>query len=105
MKDAVNLRLYLTKELKYGISTDKIIFSDGKYYVIIKAQCGQAENLTKEQLLYGKTNLIEKSADFIDYLKKEKKRLLSVSEKIRSGGGSLFPEISEQIENIDRLSQ
>ena len=68
MKNADTLREFLLKNDCF-IETDDI-FSDGKkYYFIICGRRGNAQNYTKEQLLYGKDSL--KNPVFYDYLRNE----------------------------------
>lgn len=63
----------------YKTVKDFVIY-DKKFYDLMLLQRGEGENLSKEEILFGRTNLREFSQDFKNYLLKEKK----VQEKILS---------------------
>lgn len=94
MKNTPALRIYLTDKLNYGIAVDKTVCCDGRYYDIIKAQKEGAKKLTEEEILLGVTNITEKSPAFINYLKKELKRLKKIEDK------GISSEQSEKYINI-----
>jgi tRNA (adenine22-N1)-methyltransferase len=66
MKNAAHLREFLSRN-GFKIITDVKVKESEKFYDIIKAVNG-ADSLTKEEILFGRTNLIEKSACFMEYL-------------------------------------
>ena len=65
MNNLVFLRKQLCK-LGYTIITDEIIF-DERYYNIILIERGQCV-LNEFELIFGKTNLVNRSEEFINYL-------------------------------------
>ena len=69
MKNTDKLRVFLNKN-GYFLQKDFIFKAEDKFYNLILAQFGK-ETLTKEQIKYGKTNLLSPSADFLEYLQKE----------------------------------
>lgn len=80
--DAYFLRKYITEELSFCITKDKIISSGDKYYDIIKAKKTDKDNfLNEEELQLGKTNLKEKNNLFYNYLIKEKDKLKKITKQ------------------------
>ena len=68
MKNADKLRKVLVG-LGYKIIKD-FTFQDGKFYDLIVCDKGE-DKLSDEEILFGRTNLIEKPQAFKDKLKKE----------------------------------
>ena len=64
MRNIPELRKELAKN--YFLERDEIFF-DGKFYCLIYAKKG-FDNLTEEEIKYGKTNLRQKSVDFHKFL-------------------------------------
>lgn len=58
----------------YKIDKDFVFYVGRKYYDLIVASVGQ-DNYSEEELEFGRTNLIEKSNDFIRRLTEEKAKL------------------------------
>ncbi len=69
-KNAIQLREFLISN-GYKIVEDVVVKDKKQFYFVIKATAGQ-DILTKEQLYFGKTNLVEFSSDFVAYLLTEK---------------------------------
>lgn len=70
MRNQQDVRLRLLQD--YEILTDETFF-DGKFYDLITAVKGKGCSLTHEQLVFGKDNLKNPSADFVAYLQKLQK--------------------------------
>lgn len=79
MKNVDKLRVYLT-ENGYKIITD-YVFKDGKFYDLIVCERGK-DNLTQNEITFGRTNLIERGSAFIERLKKEEKRITLLLPKL-----------------------
>lgn len=77
MKNLPDVRKYV--EQRYFVSFDKIVF-DKKFYNIISLTQG-SDNLSDEEILFGKNNLKEKHADFKLFVEKE----ILKTKKILSG--------------------
>lgn len=71
-KDVVYLRQHLIKN-GFKIEKDFVVEDAKKFYSIIFAQRG-SDNLSKEEELLGRTNLKEKSGDFMRYVAAEIKK-------------------------------
>ncbi|MDD4003415.1 MAG: class I SAM-dependent methyltransferase [Clostridia bacterium] len=80
MKNADKLRLYLQKRC-FFIETDKKISSGGRYYDIIKVDTKKGDALSENDIIYGKSNLIERDKVFFDYLQNERKKLKRICDK------------------------
>ena len=80
-KNVVDLRNFLVKN-NYKITKDKIV-KDGKmfYDVIVAKKSNKATSITKNQLLFGKTNLKLMHQDFVDYLHFKKEMLQNILQK------------------------
>ncbi len=70
MKNVIQLREFLVS-FGYKILVDKIIKDGEQYYFVIKAYRGK-DKLKPAEKYFGRTNLAEYSADFVQYLKIEK---------------------------------
>lgn len=68
MKDVYKFRKYLNDH-SFKIEKDFVKVLDNKIYSFLICDKGN-EQLTKDELFFGKTNLKERSLDFIQYLKK-----------------------------------
>jgi len=66
MKNFDKLRIYCT-ENNFKIERDFIFYSENKYYVLIVISRG-IDRLSQEEIEFGRTNLIEKSSDFLRFL-------------------------------------
>lgn len=64
--------------LGYKITKDFIFKAEGKFYDLIVAEIGD-DNLTDLEIEFGRTNLIEKSLDFIEYVDLNLKKLKKYS--------------------------
>lgn len=83
MKNQDKVRRFLEKS-GYGIKKD-YVFSDERYYHIIYAEKGVfCEKYTEKEFAYGRTNLKERSADFLAYLNKELEKTLNYKSKVAS---------------------
>lgn len=100
MKNVDVLRDFLVSN-GYRIVSDEIIF-DGKYYNIIVTDVGE-DSLSEDELLFGRTNLVNKSCDFISYLncelKKTSELIECVSGKRKQELESYFGKIVELLKN------
>ncbi|MDD3831841.1 MAG: class I SAM-dependent methyltransferase [Clostridia bacterium] len=67
MRDVIDVRQYVCNN--YRIMVDRIIY-DKKYYNIILLTSG-TDTLSRDELLYGRTNLSDRSEDFVKYLHNE----------------------------------
>lgn len=67
MKNVDELRRYL--QSCYFIVSDRM-FKDGKFYNLIVAHRGQ-DNLSEDEIIFGKTNISNPQQDFLDYLEME----------------------------------
>ena len=99
MKNTKKVRLCLL-DMGYRIDKDFVFYSGRKYYDTIVAVKG-TDKLTDEELEFGKTNLQEKSPDFIRRLTEERNKLLSL---IESNNLSQKDEqnFKKEIEKIER---
>lgn len=95
------MRVYLQKR-RFFIETDKKISSGGRYYDIINVDTKEGEALTENDIIYGKSNLIEKDKVFLDYLQKERRKLERICEKAGCSGiaAKKFDSINEIINNL-----
>lgn len=73
MKNTVKLRKTLLKK-GYRIERDFVFYSGRKYYDTVVAVKGK-DFLSEDELKFGRTNLKERSADFIRRLKEERDKL------------------------------
>ena len=65
--DTLALRDYLVNH-GFMIAHDETVLSQGRYYDVIKAIRG-GDSLTESERYFGRTNVIERSEDFVSYLK------------------------------------
>lgn len=98
MNHIAELRLYLVQS-GYKIVDDEIIF-DGKFYNMINVKKGE-DILTELEMMFGRTNLQNRSVDFVQYLKEQ----LRKKERILKGvpNGEKHDELSKYIDNIKEL--
>lgn len=66
-------------ELGYKIILDRVYYFDKKYYDFILLKKGK-DTLSKDEILFGRTNLETLNADFLNRLKEQKKLLEKVLE-------------------------
>ena len=72
-------------ELGYGIKKDYIFYDKDKYYNLLVCHFGcECEGYSNLEYLFGRDNLISRSSDFINYLKKEISTVESYLLKVRS---------------------
>ena len=98
MKNSYELRHFLIKN-GYKIQKDFIIFDKKNFYDIITIERGK-DSLNELEFVFGKTNILNKSNDFIKYLKLKKlqteKLLKSLKDKDRAN------ELGHYLELIER---
>ena len=99
MKNCDKVRVALMR-LGYAIIEDFVFFAEGKYYDLISCEKG-VDELTEDEIEFGRTNIIERGEDFIARLKSNveslKKILLNAD---------LKPSVKLEIENkIKRLER
>ena len=99
MKNCDKVRVALMR-LGYAIIEDFVFFAEGKYYDLISCEKG-VDELTEDEIEFGRTNIIERGEDFIARLKSNveslKKILLNADVK---------PSVKLEIENkIKRLER
>jgi len=99
MKNCDKVRVALMR-LGYAIKEDFVFFAEGKYYDLISCEKG-VDELTEDEIEFGRTNIIERGEDFIARLKSNveslKKILLNADVK---------PSVKLEIENkIKRLER
>jgi len=83
MKNQEKVRSYLNAN-GYGILKD-YTFTDERFYHLIYAEYGKVvPAYTLKELEFGRTNLIERPDDFIDYLKKELEKARTFASKVVS---------------------
>ena len=100
MKNAPRLRKFLA-ENGFFIESDRKIHCKGKFYDIICARRGQ-DSLTKEELLFGRTNLKERGKAFLAYLEREREKACSILKRI--GKADLRRrQLEEGLELIDGI--
>jgi tRNA A22 N-methylase len=56
-------------ELGYKIEKDFVFKAGGKFYDLLVLEKGK-DSLTEEEIEFGRTNLLEKNADFIEMINK-----------------------------------
>jgi len=83
MRNAPQLRKFL-EDNGFFIEIDRKIHCKGKFYDIIRSRRGK-DRLTQEELLFGRTNLIEKGEAFTAFLERESKMALSILKKLKEG--------------------
>ncbi len=66
MKNIIELREYLIKN--YIIEKDYVLQDKNKFYNILTCTKGKSENITQQEIMFGKTNLKLLSNDFKNYL-------------------------------------
>ena len=99
MKNPEKVRKTLLS-LGYFIEKDFTFFIGEKYYDVIKATIGK-DNLTLEELEFGKTNVREKPVDFIKKLNAEKELLKGVLQKSGVSESSMV-EVLKRLEKIEK---
>ena len=94
MRNQRDVRMYLTKS--YNVVTD-VKFFDGKYYdVIVAEQCDNPTELTELELEFGKTNLVNPSQDFVNFLQHELSKLNKILEGTCDGEVTAKRDLVEQ---------
>jgi len=74
------VRKYLTTH-GFFIEKEEMVFEEGKYYVIILFSAGTSDPLTEEEALFGPILLKKRPQVFIQYLKNEERKLLTLLTK------------------------
>ena len=77
----------------YEFLVDEIVYDCGKYYNCLKLRKGK-DNLSQDEILFGRTNLANKSDDFKNYLKSKRQYLKSL--KVDK-----FQELISHIEKVE----
>lgn len=75
MKNVDKVRVEVVK-LGYRIDKDFVFKTDGKFYDMLVLSLGE-DSLTEEEILFGRTNIYEKSPAFLERLAVEKKKTLT----------------------------
>ncbi len=78
MKNADKVRTCCLKN-GYKVEKDYLFYDKNKYYFLITATKGE-DCLSEEEIEFGRTNIIEKSDDFIRYVKEESDKLSAFAE-------------------------
>lgn len=99
MKNADKVRICCV-EKGYKIEKDYLFYDKNKYYFLITATKGE-DFLSEEEIEFGRTNILEKSDDFIRYVKEEIAKLLPVAESF----GIKENEKNNIYEKIKRLKK
>ena len=97
MRNVPELRKYLA-ENGFFIEIDKKVFCRSKFYDVIRARNGE-DSLTREELLFGRTNLKEKGETFFAYLTAEREKAQRILKGIGKGCGRKR-ELEERLELI-----
>lgn len=102
MKNTPKLRSYLVLN-GYKIDKDYVFYSGNKFYDLITVSKGK-DVLTEDEIAFGRTNLKERSKDFIDYLLNNKGKLLAFSER-QNLSEEDKQKMLKEIKKIDRILQ
>ena len=98
MRNQRDVREYISK--KYEIVTDEK-FYDSKYYdVIVAIQSETPRALTELELEFGKSNLVNPSADFVSFLKLELTKLNTILQGTSDIGVKAKRDLVEQTLNL-----
>lgn len=89
MKNCEKIREFVVK-IGYKIEKDYIFYAEKKYYNLMLITRGKDE-LTKEEILFGRTNINEKPQDFISYVNEE---IVKFKERLNA------PNLSEENRKI-----
>ncbi len=82
MRNVESVRIMLAEN--YEIVSDEV-FADGKFYNLILAKkCKNGCKLTADEIAFGKSNLQNKSADFVAYLEKQKRKYNQIVKQCNS---------------------
>ena len=81
-KNIEEVRAFVVKR-GYHVDIDKTFYADGKFYDIMLLSKGN-DKLTEDEILFGRTNILERGKDFIAFLEHKIQSLKSyiVSEKM-----------------------
>lgn len=85
--------------LGYQITLDEVYFLDKKFYDILVLKKGK-DSLTKQEIIFGRTNLQNKSLDFIERLKNQKNTLNSILKNNLS-----FEDRKEKVELLEEIEK
>lgn len=85
--------------LGFCIDIDKTFYADSKFYDIMLLSKG-IDKLTKDEIMFGRTNILEKGKDFIAFLEHKKESLKSylVSEKMSQKNREKILKLVEEYE-------
>lgn len=102
MKNSEKVRECLIKS-GYKVLRD-YTFKDVKYYDILVAQKGIDRGYTERQLIYGRDNLIERGADFLECIAKRRDELIEAKSKAgQAAERALDTRITEYSEILNEL--
>ena len=96
--DIYDVRLHLNK-IGYKFIEEKIIFDQGKYYIIMKL-IKEKEKLELEQLKYGPILLNKKDSIFYEYYNNILKEKIKILNKVPN---NIKKDISEEIDELNEL--
>lgn len=69
-------------KMGYGITNDFMLKEEGKYYVVMRAECGKECYETQMEYQYGKLPLCKKDPVLLEFLKKEKGTYESIKKQL-----------------------
>ena len=71
-------------ELGYHIDVDRVFYAEGKFYDILLLSKGE-DKLNEEEILFGRSNILERSSEFIDFINHNIRKLkcFLANEKIK----------------------
>ena len=99
MTDIIKVRAYLI-QIGFKILEDVTIKEGSRFYHIIKLKDGKMR-ITDLQFYFGVTNMRELGEDFIEYIKKERDRILL----IKSNVGELSQKNEKYLAKIEKVIQ
>ena len=99
MKNIPEVRKTLI-ELGYKIQSDYIFKAEKKFYDLIVCTKGE-DSLTPQEIEFGRNNLLEKSPDFIEYVRCSVDKLKQYSSNPRIGLEDR-KNLEKQIENLEK---
>jgi tRNA (adenine22-N1)-methyltransferase len=104
------VRHYLI-ENGYEIIREQMVYDMGKYYTVMKAVHTEDKNIKKiydeneYNYIYGMILIREKDSVFMEFIKNEKEKLLTVLENLKKGGDveEKRQQVKEKLEYLNRL--
>lgn len=82
MKNADILRIFLADN-GFMVIYDRCLLQEDKFYDIIKAKKG-SDKLTKREIMFGRTNLLDMHTDFIRYLCAKHRELSGIKDRTKT---------------------